>query len=48
MTILDYYTKTILATFNGTNPRDKQLCAWLNENNYLVHHIRNNRIYVIK
>lgn len=48
MILIDYYTKQILATFNGTNTKNLQLRAWIQENGYLVHRQHKNKLFLIK
>ena len=48
MRLIDYYTRETLATFNGTNPNNLQLNAWLKENGYLIHHKKGNDLILIK
>ena len=48
MILIDYYTKQIVARFNGTNTKNLQLRAWIQENGYLVHRQLGNKLFLIK
>lgn len=47
MVLIDYHTKQRVATFEGTLG-NKQLNAWLDENDYLVHRKAKSFLIVIK
>lgn len=48
MLLIDYHSKQIVATFNGTNTYNAQIRAWIHENDYLVHRKAGNNLIIIK
>lgn len=48
MKLFDYYSRALVATFEGSNTNNKQLQAWLSENGYKIHSQSGSKLLLIK